>query len=49
MNTSNNMPKHFIFAKFWLIEAKVQDAVRKVQLMATFVERFKAITLGRSY
>ena len=44
-----NLTKHRIFANSLLIVSYIQGAVRKALLIATFVERFKTITLGKSY
>ena len=47
-STWNNLRKHWISAKFLLMEGYVQGALRKELRIAPFVERFKIATLGRS-
>ena len=48
-STCNNLLKHCISVEFMLMEGYVQGALRKKQHIASFIERFKAATLGRSY
>ena len=56
ISTYPKLLKHFIFARFLLIEGSEQGALRKelilapfVELiLAPFVERFKTVTLGKS-
>ena len=40
--------KHFVFARFLLIEDYEQDTLRKEPIFAPFVERFKTATLRKS-
>ena len=40
--------KHFIFARFLLIEGCEQGALRKELIVAPFVELFKTATLRKS-
>ena len=47
-STWNNLLKHWISAKFFLMEGYPQGALRKELHVAPFVERFKTFTLGRS-
>ena len=47
MNTNSKLFKHFIFARFPLIEDYEQGALRKELIVAPFVERFKAGTLRK--
>ena len=47
-STWNNLLKHCISVDFLLVEGYVQGALRKNLCIAPFVERFKAVTLGRS-
>ena len=48
-STWNNLLKHWISAEFFLMEGYLQGALRKELYIAPFVERFKTLTLGRSY
>ena len=45
----NNLLKHCISADFLLMESYLQGALRKELRIAPFVDRFKTVTLGRSY
>ena len=47
-STWNNLLKHCISVDFLLVEGYVQGALRKNLCISPFVERFKAVTLGRS-
>ena len=47
-STWNKLFKHGISVDFLLMEVYVQGALRKELHIATFVERFKTATLGRS-
>ena len=47
-STWNNLLKYWISFEFLLIEGFVQGALRKELHIASFVERFKIATLGRS-
>ena len=48
-NTWNNSLKHFISAKFLLMESYVQGALRKELSIAPFIECIKNTTLGMSH
>ena len=48
-STCKNLLKHCISVEFMLMEGYVQGALRKKQHIASFIERFKASTFGRSY
>ena len=45
--TYSKLLKHFIFARFRLIEGYEKGALRKELTIATFVERFKTGTLRK--
>ena len=47
-STGNNLFKHCISAEFMLMEGYEHGALQKELHIATFVERFKTATLGRS-
>ena len=48
MSTYSILLKHFIFARFLLIEAYEQGALLKDLIVAPFVERFKTATLRKT-
>ena len=48
ISTYSKLLKHFIFARFLLIEGCEQGALRKELIVAPFVDRFKTVTLGKS-
>ena len=45
----NHLPKHCISVEFLLVEGYLQSAIRKELRIASFVERFKTASSGRSY
>ena len=47
ISTYSKLLKHFIYARFLLIEGYEQGALRKELIVAPFVERFKAGTLRK--
>ena len=47
-STCNNSLKHCISAEFMLMEGYEHGALRNELHIATFVERFKTATLGKS-
>ena len=47
ISTYSKLLKHFIYARFLLIEGYKQGALRKELTIAPFVERFKAGTLRK--
>ena len=46
-NTYANLLKHFSFVHFLLIERYEKQFLRKGSVIATFVERFKVVTLRK--
>ena len=45
----NNLLKNCVYAKFLLMEGYVKGTLRKDLLIASFTERFKTTTLGKSH
>ena len=48
ISTYSKLLKHFIFARFLLIEDYEQSALQKELIFAPFVEGFKTATLGKA-
>ena len=49
LSTLSRIPKHCIFVNILLTEDYIQGALQKELLIATFVELFETITLGKPY